>query len=58
MSKSDNHLNTVAATKQVSDDKQVLIVKNGGKIKLPAPKNMANKANPITNASLNCLLFI
>ena len=46
MSKSDNHLNTVAATKQVSDDKQVLIVKNGGKIKITFLGNSISRHMP------------
>lgn len=42
----DHKLNTVAATKQVSDDKQVLIVRNNGKIKITFLGNSITRHMP------------
>lgn len=46
MTMNDNQKNSVAATKQVSDDKQVLIVKNGGKIKITFLGNSITRHMP------------
>lgn len=42
----DNKLNTVSATKQVSDDKQVMIVKNNGNIKITFLGNSITRHMP------------
>ncbi|MBR2507086.1 MAG: SGNH/GDSL hydrolase family protein [Bacilli bacterium] len=46
MKTNDNQLNTVAATKQVSDDKQVMIVKQGGKLKITFLGNSITRHMP------------
>ena len=46
--------NPMKATSQLLPDKTP---RYGGKIKFPAPKNIANSANPITITSLKLICF-